>query len=389
MTETGVFLLINIRLIVIIRKKEVTAVVRENRSSAASLLGSAHFFVDFACTALLTVLSSKLPYMQVIACAILYNGLAFAFQLPIGALSDLLGLHRNLAAVGCLLVALGSLFSQPILLCVLIGLGNACFHVGGGREALKRGKGTAAFPGRFVAPGAIGIFLGPRLAGFAWLTRGVLPVILLGLAVLLFLTQKQGRQAERLTAAAIPLPRRQLAAMMACMFLTVLLRSYMGTVLRYSFLSHRALAFCFTLSIFAGKYFGGILADRFGALRFSAIAQTVCTALFILSVWVPLLALPAIFLFNTTMAITAAGLYRCLPRYPGTMFGLTTFALYLGVLPKLLGWENIFFNWWGLGLLGLLSATLLLGGLILGRGGIAHGSAADQSGSVAGADAAP
>lgn len=359
---------------------------RESRCCAA-LLGSTHFFVDFACTALMSVMCARLSFLQACLCAILYNGLAFAFQLPIGALGDRLGLHRTLAAVGCILVAVGSLFAHPIALCVLIGLGNACFHVGGGRESLKRGSGKAAFVGRFVAPGAIGIFLGPRLAKLLWLTHIALPVILVVLAVLLFLTQKQGKHAELMTADALPLSRLRLAGMMACMFLTVLLRSYMGTVLAYPFLSKTALAACFTLSIFAGKYFGGILADRFGDLRFSIVAQSLGAALFVLSVWVPLLALPAIFLFNTTMAITAARLYRCLPRYPGTMFGLTTFALYLGVLPKLLGWKNLFFNWWGLGILSLLSAALLLGGLLLG-GGRCYESHSSESGAVAGADAA-
>ena len=355
-----------------------------------SLLGAAHFFVDFACTALLTAAAGQLSFWWVTACAVLYNGLAFAFQLPIGALADCLKLHRGLAAAGCLLVAAGALVPQPIVMCLVIGLGNACFHVGGGREALKRGRGTASLAGRFVAPGAIGIFLGPRLADLSWLVNGVLPGCLLVFAGVLLAARKAGRSAEEREIPPLSLGRGRLAAVCLCMFLTVLLRSYMGTILSYPFLSDTGVAFCYTLCIFGGKYFGGILADRFGTVRFCVTAQGVGTVLFALSLGFPVLAFPAIFLFNTTMAVTAAGLYRGAPRLPGTMFGLTTFALYLGVLPRLLGAENVLFNWWGLRLLSLVSGVLLAAGLILMEGGVRRGKAADRvPGKIAGADPGP
>lgn len=365
-------------------KKEVAQLERTDKTCAL-LLGISHFAVDLACACLLMSLSGSISHSQLLACAIVYNGLAFAFQLPIGALGDTLGLHRGLAGAGCLLVALGALVPQPWLLCILIGLGNACFHVGGGREVLKRSKGKAAFVGRFVAPGAIGIFLGPKLGGI-W--HAILPAALLLLAGCLFFTRGRGGEAEGKTLQADKISCLRLVLGMVCMFLTVLLRSYMGTVLRYSFLGQLLWACAFTVCIFGGKYFGGSLADRFGSLRFSLVAQLAGTVLFVLSAWVPLLALPGIFLFNTTMAITATQLYRAMPQYPGTMFGLTTFALYLGVLPRLLEWSNVLFTWWGMGLLSLLSAALLLGGLKLLEGGPARGRNCAVTGAVPGTDAA-
>lgn len=334
------------------------------------VLGLIHFFVDFTCTALLTAAAGRLSYWLVTACALLYNGLAFAFQLPIGALADGMKWKRGLAAFGCLLIASGTLVFGGIVMCILIGLGNACFHVGGGREALERGKGTAGLVGRFVAPGAVGIFLGPRIAAWSLVIRVVLPLCLVGFAVFLW-RQKENRGREDISAMAIP--RGRLAAICGCMFLTVLLRSYMGTILTYPFMSNTAAAFCYTLCIFGGKYFGGILADRFGRVRSGAVTQGLGTVLLALSPAVPVLAFPAIFLFNTTMAVTAAGLYCCIPQLPGAMFGLTTFALYLGVLPRLLGLRGIPCNWQNLGSMSLLSAVLLVGGLILMRGGSRFG----------------
>lgn len=345
------------------------------------LLSMSHFFVDFLCTALLAARLDTPDAGSILMLAILYNALAFAFQLPLGALGDLLDQRRIFAAAGCLLVAVGSFLSSALLMCLCIGLGNALFHVGGGREALQKSEGKAAAVGRFVAPGAVGIFLGPRLTHLLWLRRYWLPGILLILAVLLLLQSPQFHRSIPKR----PLSRPRLAGILGCMFFTVFLRSYMGTVLQYSFLTHLFGALCFTLCIFLGKFFGGVLADRFGALPFSAAAQVACIVFFTLSAKVPWLAYPGIFLFNTTMAITATELYRCLPQLPGTMFGLTTLALFLGVLPRLLGFENIFFSWWGLGLLSVISALSLLGGLVLGKGGDRH---ADFSGAVTGADPA-
>ena len=359
--------------------------MREEKRAVA-LLGSAHFFVDFACTAMLGALSARLPHSQIILCAILYNGLAFAFQLPIGALADGCRLSRSMAAFGCVLVAAGAWFAEPLPICLLIGLGNACFHVGGGREALHRGKGSAGIVGRFVAPGAIGIFLGPRLAALSWLRGIVLPLVLLLLAGTLFLSRRQGQRAEQLRIGAAGCSPGRLAGLLVCMFLTVLLRSYMGTVLRFPLFSGFGWAAGFTLCVFAGKYFGGILSDRFGVLRFGAAAQLLSAVLLALSPFFAPLALPGIFLFNTSMAVTANALYKAMPQYGGTMFGLTTFALFLGVLPRLLGWENVLFTWWGLLGMGLVSAALLLGGLILGTGG---GTDAPLAPAVAGADTDP
>lgn len=332
----------------------------------AFLLGISHFFVDFLCTALLASHTKSADPGTVLTLAIGYNALAFAFQLPLGALGDLLDGRRSFAAIGCALVAAGSFLLSPIFMCLCIGLGNALFHVGGGREALQKSSGKATAVGRFVAPGAVGIFLGPRLAHLPWLRSFVLPVLLLMLALLLAIhrTKRPIPAAAKQTVSPL-----RLAGILLCMFLTVFLRSYMGTVLRYSFLTNLFGAAVFTLCIFGGKFFGGSLADRFGVLPFSAAAQAACVICFTLSLKLPWLAYPGIFLFNTTMAITATELYRNLPQLPGTMFGLTTLALFLGVLPRLLGIRNIFFNWWGLGLLSLVSAVSLLGGLILGKGG--------------------
>ena len=327
-----------------------------------------HFLVDFTCTALLTAVCVGVRGISAALCAVVYNALAFAMQLPIGYLADRVHLRRTLAAGGCVLVAAGSLLVPPLALCAAVGLGNACFHAGAGREALQRGGARAGRVGRFVAPGAIGIFLGPLAADVFLLTRRFAPLSLVVCALLL-LAQKQEKPKKLPREAQLSLSPARRAALAACMFLTVLLRSYMGTVTRYAALSAPTFAAAMMLCVFLGKFFGGSLADRFGAVRFQLPAQLAGTALFALSVWVPALGLPASLLFNTTMAVTVHTLYRSAPARAGTMFGVTTLALYLGVLPRLLGAPNLLFTWWGLTLCGLVSAALLLGGLRLAQKG--------------------
>ena len=327
-------------------------------SRNVTLLGIVHFCVDFCCTALLTQAAVGLDGRTVMLCALLYNGAAFAFQLPIGALGDVFGLQKGLACAGCFLIAIGGLMHEPILLCLLIGLGNACFHIGGGREALKRGGTEAALVGKFVAPGAIGIFLGPRISVSGW----QMPCMLLCGAALL-LTRSD--RLPNMYGGKPRMSRLRLFAVVACMFLTILLRSYIGTILKYDFMRTSWLSLLFALCVFLGKYHGGVLADRLGTLRFSFPAQILCVLLLSLSPIWPVLAFQGILLFNTTMAVTTSRLYVCAPGYPGTMFGLTTFALYLGVIPRLLKWNSRLFSIGGLLLLTGISAFLLWAGLAL------------------------
>lgn len=336
--------------------------------TAGILLSCSHFAVDLSCTALLTAYACR-DGKTALLCALVYNGFAFAFQLPIGALADSWKKNRLFAVVGCLLVACGAFaLRYPLLLSIIIGLGNAFFHVGGGREALLRGGKKAAMIGHFVAPGALGIFLGPLLATRSAHTGQLFPALCLLCALLLLLLRQGESRTEALRIPQSPQSSGTFLRITVCMFLTVLLRAYMGSIIRYPFQSTFLMALLFVLCILAGKFLGGRFADRFGAFSFSLVAQLAATALFVFSLWHPYCAYPAIFLFNTTMAITAHRLYRLSPAYGGTMFGLTTLALYLGTLPKILGWANPFFTWWGLLLLGLLSTALLLLGLVP-RGG--------------------
>lgn len=128
------------------------------------LLTVLHPFVDAASVALFYMTGRGLEAF------LGYNFCAFALQFPLGIVLDAFPqLLRGAFALGVTLVAGGCLFGLwgcaglPIL--CLACLGNALFHLSGGKLILDRTDGAAEQVGVFIATGAIGVFAGTSLAG--------------------------------------------------------------------------------------------------------------------------------------------------------------------------------------------------------------------------------
>lgn len=300
------------------------------------LYSALHFCVDWACILLVTgvVRQGLTTRGEWLWCVLLYNAAAFALQLPLGALLDGLGGERRAVWLGCLLVAAGWLCPRVGLLpCVVAGVGNALFHLGGGGEILSHGGERAAPPGVFVSTGAVGVWLGVWCArqGFTapWTAIGVM---LIGAGAVLLLR----RPASPVVSAPSPaLDRRRLVAAGA-FFLAVFLRSWLGDMMVFSWktgwLSLAAVA-CVAL----GKAGGGLLGDVLGWSRCAAVTLTASALLFPFAFSSPAAGLLALFFFNTSMPLTLAGLVRTLGGSRRCLaFGLTTFAIFLGTLPSLL-----------------------------------------------------
>lgn len=155
--------------------------VGEKKKSGVTVFGPTAFYsllhvlVDGVCAFAMfgTFLVRPQGYDNVLT----YNFCAFALQMPLGAALDVLNPRRGkvlplaTACMGVALTLVGA-FTHPALL----GIGNALFHVGGGvgtifedREKGWQGRGL----GVFVAPGALGLYLGALLAkngaGIGWL----------------------------------------------------------------------------------------------------------------------------------------------------------------------------------------------------------------------------
>lgn len=282
---------------------------------SAFIYAFGHFLVDFFCAYLL-ISQQPEPILFV-----LYNFCAFALQMPIGLAADMTGCNRNYSILGTFLVLMGLLPFPMLARILLIGIGNACYHVGGGREALMTEQKMVGL-GLFVSPGAIGIYLGSALASVALL--GIVgPMFLLALALLIYFFCTNERR--------ILTPSKPHVGNAALMFLVVILRSLVGMCLQTPWKVGIFVA-CGAIAAATGKFFGGFIADRFGWKRTGAISLIMAAVLFCL----PNIAIAGILgclLFNMTMPITLKKAALATPGSEGFSFGLLTFALFLGYLP--------------------------------------------------------
>lgn len=122
-----------------------------------------HFFVDLCCVSLFfkSVLSNKEAIIVQNSLIISYNVFAFGLQAPLGFIADKLKISKEYIFIGCFLI-LSAFFLRhfPVAVIILIGIGNALFHVGAGSISLNYSKSSAKAVGIFVASGAAGLTLG-------------------------------------------------------------------------------------------------------------------------------------------------------------------------------------------------------------------------------------
>lgn len=302
------------------------------------LLAAMHFLVDFICA--WAMIGRFRQGSGGYESLIVYNFCAFALQMPLGTLLDLLKERRNgrirnrfsllWAVIGAALTAVGALIHPAVL-----GFGNALFHVGGGMEVIQEDfsrnlKGRDL--GLFVAPGAIGLYLGTKF-GF---DLKVLIIAAVAAAILvIFLFWNKGRKpAECLTAEAKTGGKIWLLA--TCCFAVVILRSYVGLSVTFSWKSGAVFGLLAVLAVALGKMAGGILGAHFGPGRTACVSLLLAAACFGAGES-PIFGLAALLLFNMSMPVTLYMLARALPRLPGFSFGLLTFGLFLGFLPVYAG----------------------------------------------------
>jgi FSR family fosmidomycin resistance protein-like MFS transporter len=307
------------------------------RSSLAAWTFS-HFCVDFACFWFLfaRAMTAELPLQTAAFVFLAYNILAFGLQPAIGYLIDA---HPKIPAglIGCGAVAAGVMTSTlliPALL--LLAVGNAFFHIGGGIDSLSGGGMTRS--GVFVSTGALGVALG-TLAGRAgqplWLP---LALLLLSALLIVALVPRPRAAPEKPRAfwggvadVASSLP---FAALLLLVGLSVVVRSFVGASLVLPWRSASALyGIAPALCAFAGKAAGGILGDRLGARNVGVLGLLLSLPCLALGAAIPLAAMAGLALFNLTMPVTLCALASRLPGRPGLAFGLSTLALLLGSVP--------------------------------------------------------
>jgi FSR family fosmidomycin resistance protein-like MFS transporter len=136
------------------------------RKTSLIIYTFAHFCTDFVCFYFLFAgfVTSAQNLETATIGFLLYNVIAFGLQPIIGYISDeKTGLP--IGVIGCAAIIAGVLLlPHSWIALVVIAIGNACFHVGGGIDSLVRAEGRMARSGVFVSSGVLGVAIG-TLAG--------------------------------------------------------------------------------------------------------------------------------------------------------------------------------------------------------------------------------
>ncbi len=373
-----------------------------------------HLLVDGMCAIAMfgKYISNEDGYFSIL----IYNFCAFALQMPFGVLLDALiaGDERKkydfgflTAVIGVICTVMGA-YTNPVIL----GIGNALFHIGGGVGTIHGNFGAEKGIvdnrliirlGIFVAPGAIGLYLGTLLAKagmsnekILWTSLGMLICVIVSwfvlahgrkmgtdeeYAVVETVTSEEYVVADTVTgeeyaavdtvtdeeyvvadivtdeeyAAVDTVTDEKDAAtdlttssdsvivgdryvIMAVCLIVVILRSYIGMTVGFSWKTGIAAGLFAVLALACGKTAGGFLAARYGLYKTAAVSLMLAAVCYLFSSVMPV-GLAALFLFNMTMPITLYWVICAFPQMPGFAFGILTFALFLGFLPKYMGIE--------------------------------------------------
>ena len=296
-----------------------------------------HFWVDFSCA--LLMFSQLLNRPEWSLCVLLYNFCAFALQMPLGLLADRISRNSLVAGVGCFFVLAGWLTSTAALLsAVLAGIGNACFHIGGGIDVLNESTRRSAALGIFVSPGAFGIYFGTlfgKTLDIFWLVPAT-GLLLFGLLLPGVDRTLRGSLNSGNVPYTLELSTQAVWALICC-FIVVILRSWLGLLFQFPWKTG-GWSLVLICAVVFGKAAGGFLSDWLGMRRGAIVSLGMSGVLFLFS-GNPLAGSAAVFLFNMTMPMTLWAAARILPGGKGFAFGTLTFALFLGFLPTYLGWE--------------------------------------------------
>lgn len=333
-----------------------------NRKSELIFLSICHLLVDGVCAA---VLLRDDSILQLGTAILLYDTFAFSTQCLTGILPDRFGHARLFLLLSALILAAGTLLPLSIIpQAIVMGLGNSLFHVSGGYLTLKSSHSMGPL-GVFVAPGAVGLFLGT-----AFPVLGLPFILLLAvLSVLIALPEFRPAAAETRAAGADDFPGKTDAAQKsgtepcrrpslyaALLLIAVAARAVGGSAVVFPWKTGVLTAAVLTTAIFLGKTCGGFAADRLGLQKTAALSVAAASALLIFFSGNMVLSLTGQFALNLSMPITLWLVYRLYPDSPGFAFGLAAAALWPGTLAgKLIHLSGI----WA----GLLTFTCFAAGL--------------------------
>ncbi len=296
-----------------------------------ALYGITHLLVDAICVG--TVLSLRginvLDDKAFVFYIVLYNLIAFGTQPIFGYLCDNYNNSKIFAILGVFLTISSLLFlNSPLPVVIILGIGNALFHIGGGVLSLNLTPNRATAPGLFVAPGAIGVFIATFISG-SMIALIVIAVSLITCMLIIHFVKFESYGTSETEEPSID--SKGILVIMA-LLLVISVRSIVGGAVAFDWQITTTMKLAALAMVVVGKALGGLLGDRFGFARTGVGGLLIAAPLLTWGMNNWLLGLLGLLLFNLTMPITLTILANTFKKYKGFAFGLTTLALVLGYL---------------------------------------------------------
>ena len=308
----------------------------KNRNSAIRIIGilsAMHFMTDFICAFAVYSMLAEGKMVQVV----LYNFCAFVLQMPLGLRADVIRSRRrednSMIFIGAsIILTLSALLDSPVW---VFGLGNALFHVGGGvitmhEDAENNFEGRGL--GTFVAPGAIGLFLGGVLASGSVRARILIVAVMTVLFVFLYLEVRKNNPARENE---MPVLDEDGLLAILLTLLVVIIRSYVGFAVVFDWKKGFLIGLISVMCVAGGKTLGGFIKPVL-EYRPTVLVTLIIAAISYLLGNSPVFGLLALLTFNMTMPITLCVLAERMKYLEGFAFGILTFGLFIGYYIKTL-----------------------------------------------------
>lgn len=264
------------------------------------------------------------------AYTILYDIMAFALQPIFGTIIDIIKRNRFIAVVGVVLEIAGICCTSMNALAaiVLVGIGNALYHLCIGAEILTTNPDSASKIGIFTGPGALGLSIGLWYGTHGFNPFHFMIASLLISAVALIVLPKLTAEYKTPKTKSAYVPTVVLITLFT--LAAIALRGFVGysgfTGLQKNAFSVIGLG----VAACTGKITGGTISDKFGWKITTLTALLLSGMCIIFTHYNIFFAFLAMLLFQMPMAVTLTATARALPGKPAIAFGLTCLVLFCG-----------------------------------------------------------
>lgn len=307
------------------------------------------YFIVHACVETICFYLLRLRYPVLLAGTIAFTFDFFAF-LPQGLIGKFIETHKKLPyeTIGNLLM-FASIFmvASPLQALhvagyVVLGAGNAIMHECGAIATVTESKGKIFPPALFVSGGGVGIVIGQTMGinqvSWQWL---IIPVVLSEVCAL------AARKSVRIGVyPKFDIVERKFSpwTIIIVAFLVTAVRSYLGYAIPISWNKELWQTVLLFGIMGLGKALGGYFTDRIGARKTAIFSTLAAIPFLIFGDKLMVVSVIGVFFFSMTMSITFAMCLSVIKFSPGLAFGVTTAALFIGLVPAFFVRFNIYVN---------------------------------------------